>query len=403
MNPPFVFGVVPLLLGGCAAPADPTAPRAVQAVAPGATAAPAPLHVAAVRAGQPATAKPAREQALALLRTSRDPATLRDAAIAFSQTPTDADVKILLGFLTDPAFLTRLDPPQGLWDLRLTDVLRCIGRLPQRQANSALLQLAKHAEFMSHLGRVLSLLDGLAEIRDPSDTLLDFLEKPATPEPWQAEMIVDSGFQVLSKMRSPAACRRIDKRYFSSGHLHSTWFTWYLLLLRDDPAIVAMYHTLLSRGVQDEKLRNLIVESLFGYRREWYPRTLHPVPRPPPRREASPEGLTELLRVADLTDKLRLSEDTKAAVRKARAEIDEILPFHRAGKPQRIAQLIADLDHKQHSIRDKASRELEQFGDWAAPAIRKALKASPPPSLERQRRLQQILTAIESKKAEKAP
>jgi hypothetical protein len=142
---------------------------------------------------------------------------------------------------------------------------------------------------------------------------------------------------------------------------------------------------------------------VFDHRRDWYPQTRPTIPKPPPRREAPTESLPELLAVADLALKLDVSEDTKNSVRKARKDIEEILAFRRSGKPERIEQLIAELDDKEFKVREKASRELEQFGDWAAPAIRKALKASPPPSLERQRRLQQVLTAIEAKKAEKAP
>jgi hypothetical protein len=57
--------------------------------------------------------------------------------------------------------------------------------------------------------------------------------------------------------------------------------------------------------------------------------------------------------------------------------------------PQKLAQLIADLDSDQFAVRQKAMEELEKIGPAAAPALRKALAAKP--ILDLRRRLEQLL------------
>ena len=58
----------------------------------------------------------------------------------------------------------------------------------------------------------------------------------------------------------------------------------------------------------------------------------------------------------------------------------------------RIARLIADLDHDSYAVREKATADLEQLVKWAEPALRKVLLQ--PPSLEVQRRIEKVLEKL---------
>jgi hypothetical protein len=62
--------------------------------------------------------------------------------------------------------------------------------------------------------------------------------------------------------------------------------------------------------------------------------------------------------------------------------------------PKRIARLIAELDHGQFTVRQKASQELEATGEYAVPYLEGALKAKPP--LEVQNRIEKVLDRLKS-------
>ncbi|HYT90470.1 MAG TPA: hypothetical protein VEL76_17320 [Gemmataceae bacterium] len=61
--------------------------------------------------------------------------------------------------------------------------------------------------------------------------------------------------------------------------------------------------------------------------------------------------------------------------------------------PERLRQLFTDLDNRQFAVRDKATQELEHFGQDGLPALRKHLQTSLP--LEVKRRIEQIIERLE--------
>jgi WD40 repeat protein len=60
---------------------------------------------------------------------------------------------------------------------------------------------------------------------------------------------------------------------------------------------------------------------------------------------------------------------------------------------RRLAQLVADLEGDAFATRDRATKELEQLGDLAEPALRKALEKSP--ALEGRRRVERLLAILQ--------
>jgi WD40 repeat protein len=74
--------------------------------------------------------------------------------------------------------------------------------------------------------------------------------------------------------------------------------------------------------------------------------------------------------------------------------LEKALPPAAPPRPERVAAIIADLDHIEFPRREAASRELEKLGEPACPALRRALAANPSP--EAKRRLGQLLPGIEA-------
>jgi hypothetical protein len=63
-----------------------------------------------------------------------------------------------------------------------------------------------------------------------------------------------------------------------------------------------------------------------------------------------------------------------------------------AADPARVGQLLADLDSDAFAVRDRATRELQEMGEAALPALRKALTGRPP--LDRRRRAERLLERL---------
>jgi hypothetical protein len=80
------------------------------------------------------------------------------------------------------------------------------------------------------------------------------------------------------------------------------------------------------------------------------------------------------------------TEDAVAFFRK------ELRPA-KAADPQEIARLLTDLSSERFAVREKARQRLEQLGDLAEPALRKALQAESP--LESRRRVEKLLETVE--------
>jgi RNA polymerase sigma factor (sigma-70 family) len=61
---------------------------------------------------------------------------------------------------------------------------------------------------------------------------------------------------------------------------------------------------------------------------------------------------------------------------------DRLLPVA-AADPERVAQLLSELDSEDFARRDKATKELRRMGEAILPALRRALAGRPPPELRR--------------------
>jgi hypothetical protein len=100
---------------------------------------------------------------------------------------------------------------------------------------------------------------------------------------------------------------------------------------------------------------------------------------------------------SDLTDSdaaraYRATGALAAVPKQAVPLIRERLRLIPAADPQRIRQLIADLDSNRFQVREKATEELEKLGELVEPALAKVLDGEP--TLEVRRRVEPLLRRI---------
>jgi RNA polymerase sigma factor (sigma-70 family) len=116
----------------------------------------------------------------------------------------------------------------------------------------------------------------------------------------------------------------------------------------------------------------------------------------PPAANLSPKELEALwtdLAGADAARAYRAMQALAAAPGQAVPFLGRQLRAAPAADPKRLARLIADLDDDQFEAREKATRELEDLGSSAGPALRKALDGQP--SAEVRRRVEALLQRLE--------
>jgi hypothetical protein len=105
------------------------------------------------------------------------------------------------------------------------------------------------------------------------------------------------------------------------------------------------------------------------------------------------DALWSSLRDADAGKAFPALGTLAAAPEEAAAFLGEQLRSIRLPDPARMARLLAQLDDESFAVREKASRQLEQLGDLAEPAMREALKKTE--SAEVRKRLRGILEKLE--------
>jgi hypothetical protein len=347
-------------------------------------------------AGEPkAFAPPAGQLATGLQNPTTTPKQVQRLAIAACKSGREEEIVELTRALSDPQFLSRLDdedddfPPDRMnKGERLEKVLRAFAKYEPAKAELAFLRLASEKRFTAYRSRLFVLIRACSEFRQPSKEILDFLEAQAQSE--KGEYRIDD---ILVAIGSKGSLERLENRFFEQKlPINSILFTNYLLEVRDQPNVVDFYRRILAKEIADEKTRNLAVQSLFDYRPfKWYNPSA-PYPKAPDRREASDDVLGKLLSIADFTKTLGLTSETRQCVAKGRAEIEEIVEFRKSGKPAEITKKIAMLDSTNYGLREQASRELKDFGDWALPQLRASLAS--PCSTETRTRIERIIEEI---------
>src|SRR5262249_32897915 len=176
---------------------------------------------------------------------------LEAAAIALCRAGDEAGIDALRSCLEDADWLDKLDAAEDyrrrFRTLRVGRGLQCLGQLPAGQASAALVRLGKSKTFASERCRLFLLIEACGEVRHPSEELLRFLDTTGAPDRSELDWVI----RALARMRAPAACRLIERRFFALEEPPLDWFMHALLPVRDDLAIVHLYETLLRKGLDD--------------------------------------------------------------------------------------------------------------------------------------------------------
>jgi hypothetical protein len=268
-------------------------------------------------------------KAVDVLKTSRDHAYLEKAAMVLIRSQDPADIDKLLPFLTDADFLQRVDLADDYKysrPLRINRILRETAKHHPTKAEAILLKLADDKTFASQSARLYGILVAMRFIKNPTPKLLAFLEKTGST---RGSSLARFAIDALVSLSTPESARLVE-RYFLSPDIPADEKTiqvlWSLIFVRHNPDILDLYGRLFQANLKDASLREILVLSLFDYRlEEWYPTHLEPANDPPMIKDAAPEVLKQLQKLADLALKVDVPDETKNVVRKARKEIDDRL------------------------------------------------------------------------------
>jgi len=338
-----------------------------------------------------------RNACLRILKTSSDRAKLKNALLFLWNSKLGTDESILVSFLQDEEFLGRLDSESAYdfksGDLGIREVLLSLGRPPNKRLECVILELGASKAFLNNYHRRSVLFEASENVREPSKRLLDLLDALVKAN----QELLFEHIEALCKMGSKEACSRIQSQFYSAGLIRkNNWFKVHLLTVRNDEAIVDVYKQLLENGIDDNDLRNDIIQSLFSYHPwEWYHNFYNGKnPKPPSRLNASSKVLQELKVIAEHSVKLEITAKTRKGVLAAHEEIEAILEFRRSGGPERVPKLIADLGNEKYVVREQASRDLEGYGVLAEANLRAALRESVPPEVRR--RIEGVLAKLKT-------
>ena len=300
--------VLPLLVGFTADPAPPDDPPELRAPA----------------------------DALAALEDSDDPDELVAAAQAVCDSLDYDAIDRLIGMVNLPSLQDRLDSrrdyrTRSIQKLHVTQVLLAVARLPDGLAEPYLGACARDPCFMRRPQRVRALIYAAGELHHPSPWLLRFLDEQGAAGGGESAVV-----RTLARLATDESCALIEKRLLATdrgSYAKADWLSQYLAPVRDRPAVVALYRRLMAADIDDDRVRDALVRSLFDDRpRTDYDYSPSEEVELPRWRSLPTPVLRELLHAADDADKLDASAEAKQAVAKAREEMEAVLAEREVAK-----------------------------------------------------------------------
>jgi hypothetical protein len=271
---------------------------------------------------------PRNDKAINTLASSNKPRELARAAQELASSSVPEDHTELLRLLRDPAFRSRLDPPDqdvaNADDLYLARPIRSLALNRAPIARDTLRQLIADKAFTEDDDRVDLLLAATETWRPAEPAVLAFWRRTMDPDGAHAEITVAVAATNASE---PAVlffgdCLA-DGRFANEARI--AWMRRQLLMHRTEEPFLRMSEGLIlgdNAGKLTAPLRLALAEALFDFKQqEWYPP--HNPPHPPNRLRTNRAGRDILRRIAaHTTDHLSPGPGLRAAIETTLKEFD---------------------------------------------------------------------------------
>lgn len=270
------------------------------------------------------------QKAVEVLKNATDTRELEKEALWLASADDPKAKEFLAKHLQDPDFLKRLQSDQDEYVryLRVFHILRSIAH-NDASAEDLFLQLAQDKHFIKDFPRERALIDAAGFIRQPSAKMLGYLESLFGRYP---SLVLEA----LARIGTEEAAVIAEKGFQAATDNYRLSYCNPLIQGRNSPAIFKLYQRLIAADYKNPQVKDRLVQTLFEYRdARWYKdevATDVAHDDPPPRQGASTEVLHNLLKYSDQVLKMKLSDETKQGVMKARQEIEEILKSREAKK-----------------------------------------------------------------------
>lgn len=239
-------------------------------------------------------------ETLNTLKTSQDAREVKLAAAEVAGSKVPADLDALHGFLTDPAFLLRLDDAEaykGTFSrLRLGAVLQALMDNRIAASDNVLIRLTRSDVFLAEVLRMQLLIRALVPIRPSPPPAIAFWDSMSQPQSPIAFDVVEA----LVANQSPPAMDLLEKKFTNAREQPAekiTWMRQILLPKRNDEPLLGVWEKLVKAG-QPTGAEVELVEALFDYDpKTWY-RDCEP-PVPPKKILATPAAKEHIRRIAE--------------------------------------------------------------------------------------------------------
>ena len=264
------------------------------------------------------------ENSLKVMQTSDDSKELLQSSLDLARSKQPDDHNELLSFLTNPAFLERLDTSAEYKNaaskrLRVSRILEALSTNDAPSAHSAYIALTKNSAFLKEEQRVVHLISYSSYIRAEAPDLIDF---------WDKYSQSDDGFtgvtiKALVVNGTESAMEVLEKKMADPKHEDDDKIVWMQKIFvpnRDDFQLLKSFERMLN-GKLAGNLRPSLVEVIFDYKpEEWY------VPastaNPPDRRKIGAKEREQLKRLGGIALQMpNLTAEQKQAVQNTLKEI----------------------------------------------------------------------------------